>query len=180
MRNPQAKATIFTFLAILILVLGRATPILGLTTVTVEIIPGNLNLFDSSDPKLQAIVKDGDGRLINSGRQISIADARGNGGGWNLIVAATDFINDTDQNKQIPAANLRVLASPVVKTVAGNDPPIAAAGIVGKDGLKLLSSPPGRGMGSYHISFNFELKIPPAADDGTYTAYLIETLTSGP
>ena len=154
-------------------------PSIGTARISVAIKPGGLTIEDNGGPHLDVLVKNGTGGLSGEKRALRITDARGNGSGWNLVIASSDFVA-SNRAGRIAAENLEAAVAPAVIVVAGNAAPRSFAGKIGKAGLKLLSAAAGTGMGSYQAYLELNLKVPAKTPSGQYRAVITETLSSEP
>jgi hypothetical protein len=90
------------------------------------------------------------------------SDTTGSGNGWQVIISASDFTNETGHT--IPVTGFMVqLDDDDIKTIAGNTPPMSLvpnATTLSPQGTTILAADIGEGIGSYDFTPHFKLFIP--------------------
>lgn len=169
-------------IAISILLISLVYPANAENIISVKIRPGSLSIRQKNSPDLTADFRNGQAKLNNNILSLIVSDSRGNGGGWSLIVSASDLILLKKEGRyRISAKNLAIKSKPDVSTIAGNRPPKAFGGTIGRSGLKLLSAGSGDGMGDYKVSAKVRLRAPHSVvPDGTFLATITETVIGTP
>jgi hypothetical protein len=111
----------------------------------------------------------------------SAVDPTGAGAGWNVTIAATDFV---DGGNTIAVANFDArLLDANISTVAGNTAPtssITTYTALSTTAQTLLSAAVGDGMGSYTFVPDFTLDVAASTFAGTYTSTVTVAIVSGP
>jgi hypothetical protein len=101
--------------------------------------------------------------------------------GWNVQLAATDFVYSGSANgSNIPAANFAVTGSgaPTGASLTGVGRPTTSGTL--NSSLKLLNATEGNGLGTYDHAVDLGITIPGGARVGTYTSTVTITAASGP
>lgn len=143
---------------------------------TINIIGANLGLISSSDTSLTPITLSGaDTSVPGTFGMLEVSDARGTAGGWNVVLASTDFLRQ-DSTETIPATGFYVPAPPAVTTVYGGAPPVSDGGLLAGVGLTILDALPSTGAGQYTTIPDLELMVPAQTLNGTYEATITQTL----
>ena len=162
-----------------VVMLGAAVALAD--TVSVAINGDTLSMTTGGNQSLTPVTLNGlDQTTGGSLGSYLVADARGTGAGWNVVIAATDFEKVGDPTKTIPASGFQVTPAPAVTTVAGNAAPSSFTGVLGGGGNKILSAAIGAGMGTYQATPAVTLDVPAETYAGTYDSTVTATVISGP
>jgi hypothetical protein len=182
----------FKHLAAVILVLMACQPGLAqnsvTTNATITVNAGTLNVASTGDLTFSALTLDGTNQTATcSGTPtLTITDARGTGGGWNVTLQLTTAF--TSGSNTIAASNLSCTATGgTVTPSAGSGANPTQPGTTGTldSALKVLSAANSgtAGMGRYQFApatSQFNLTVPAATFAGSYTGTLTITLGTGP
>jgi len=170
------------FLIVAVLVLAAALYAVGTALaakINVKIKGGPLSLTPSADQAMNDVILDGNDTIATGTLgELQVKDARGTGAGWIVIVRATDFTEQSDPLKTIPATGFSIPAAPVVTVIAGSGGVSSGSGILKIPGIVLLDSPSPDGRGRYSITPDLELDIPAEVFVGTYASTVTETILS--
>lgn len=162
-----------------VVMLGAAVALAD--TVSVVVNGATLSMTTGGNQSLTPVTLNGlDQTTGGSLGTYQVADARGTGNGWNVVIAATDFAKQGDPAKTIPASGFQVTPAPAVTTVAGNAAPSSFAGVLGGGGNKILSAAIGAGMGTYQFTPAVTLDVPAETYAGTYDSTVTATVTTAP
>ena len=170
-----------TIAALVILVIVIAAGTAAAAKVTVVVTGGPLDIqLPFSDQSLNGVTLDGTNQTTTGTLgETRIRDARGTGTGWYVTVSATDFEEESDPGKTIPAGGFRVPVAPTVTVLSGFDGGIVAdSGPLAAPGLTLLVSPNPNGRGRFSVTPDLELDVPAETYIGTYASTITETITS--
>ena len=102
-----------------------------------------------------------------------VGDARGNGAGWSLTLAAS---LSSPGVRDFPAqhAIIGVVPTPTVRKISGRKPPETYGGMLDGRGMTMAVANPGRGMGVYELQPVLDIARP---SDLPHSAVLEATLT---
>src|SRR3990172_7762447 len=105
-----------TIAALVILVIVIAAGTAAAAKVTVVVTGGPLDIqLPFSDQSLNGVTLDGTNQTTTGTLgETRIRDARGTGAGWYVTVSATDFEEESDPGKTVPAGGFRVPVAPTV------------------------------------------------------------------
>ncbi|WP_017381812.1 WxL domain-containing protein [Paenisporosarcina sp. TG-14] len=153
---------------------------------TSEVTGGSLGDSGITATNFEAVTLDGTTQTVTAQiNSFTITDATGSGAGWNVSVAATQFMDGTGLKPL--AAGALGLAAPAVTLVEDNSDPIStittSSGIIDNGvAVEILSAALNGGKGSYSIaSIPMTLTLmPKEVYAGTYTSTITTSLTTGP
>ncbi len=122
---------------------------------------------------------------------LSVVDARGNGGGWNLTITSTQFTTGGANAQTLPATASTITASPTVACNAGStcsapvngvvySPLVVPAGPTAPTAVKFFSATANSGLGSFTITPTINLLIPANTYAGSYSSNVSVAVVSGP
>ncbi len=144
---------------------------------TISVVGASLEFTPSTDTSLAPVTLTGiDSTTTGLLGLLNVRDARGTGGGWNVVIASTDFALSGNPAVTISAANFTVPTAPPVNIISGSAPPTTAAGSLAGAGLAVMNAAPGSGMGHYEVAPGLELLVPAQAFSGTYEATITQTI----
>jgi hypothetical protein len=176
----QLRALMFAIALAVVLMSAIAVPPVFAAKVQLIIKPGPLTADFPLAPILSPIEMSGFDRTATGTLGLfDMRDARGNGAGWNLVLCASDFINQDDPAGIIPSSAFVVTPAPPVILIAGNTPPQSFGGSLAPS-LKILTAATNTGMGRFQVEPLVNLAIPADTLAGTYDSTLTLTLATGP
>ena len=123
---------------------------------------------------------------------LSVVDARGNGGGWNLTITSTQFSTGGVRPQILPLGASTINASPEVVCTTGNTctlpvnqvsyvhPLTVPSGAKAPAAIKFFSAAAGTGLGSFTITPTITILIPAKSYTGVYKCVVSVTIVSGP
>lgn len=123
---------------------------------------------------------------------LSIVDARGNGGGWNLTITSTQFSTGGAAPHTLATNASTMNASPQtvciendtctlpVNLVSYVHPLTVPAGIKAPAAVKFYSAAAHTGLGSFAITPTITISIPANTYAGVYSSIVTVTIVSGP
>lgn len=177
-KRHHVIAAVLASLALLLSVMTVGEPLsrqkVQADAVSVSVASGSLGSqeFRAEDTAMQRVP----GK--NSGLALALAptrvgDARGNGAGWSLTLAAT---LSSPKFGHFPAQHpiIGVAPSPKVHKISGRKPPETFGGMLDGPGMTMAVATPGRGMGVYELQPVLDIAMPPDLRQG---AVLEATLT---
>jgi hypothetical protein len=133
-----------------------------------------------------AATLDGTDQTVNYTVPLTIVDARGTGGGWNLTLTSTTF---TTGIRALPttASSLTAVTAACASGVTCTNPtnavafPIAVpAGTTAPTAVKFFNAAANTGMGSFTITPTVAVSVPGNAYAGTYSSTLTVAAIAGP
>jgi len=164
-------------------------------TATLDISGGVLSLATAA-VTLDALTLDGTQQLTASAAASNtwtVVDSRGTGDGWNVTVKSTDFSDGGSNTLVLGGAvrkfKIQLTAANITFIAGGGGVTTAAAGLTEiptgvAPPLKIASAASGgvAGTGTNELNPNFTLDIPAdtLVGNGTYTATLTVTVSTGP
>ena len=197
MRLLKNRSIGFYLCLVLLLTLaigGSAIVYADSSPVTVPVKAGSLT---EANPTNQVSVNfNGTIRLVTYTLPITVIDARGSAGGWNLMVTSTKFKltngQDKDHDKDIDklpshasyitgvneSCDVNSTCTSPINSIsyplllpAGNPPPPP---------VKFFNATVGSGLGKILLTMMVQVKIPAPKATGTYTSTVILTIVNGP
>ena len=102
--------------------------------------------------------------------------------GWNVVVSASDFINENSRHLSADNLSVRLLDGNIV-VISGESGPTSTQttyAAIGSQTIKIISANAGFGQGVYNLTPDFQLNIPPQTFAGTYSANLTISVVAGP
>lgn len=131
-------------------------------------------------------------KSVNYSLPITVTDARGSGGGWNLMITSTRLTYTVGKNKnKLPTNASRITGMSVACAVnstctkpinshsyrnsfiipAGDTPPPA---------VEFFDSSVGSGLGAFLLTMMVQVNIPDHTDAGIYTSTIYLSVVAGP
>ncbi len=166
----------------IVLLISLVITVPALADATVTISGGSLSVTPQSIG-FGTVTLTGADQTITDGDSTnwSAVDPTGTAVGWNVTIAATDFISGVNT---IAVANFRaMLLDANISTVAGNTAPtssITAYAALSTTAQTLLSAAANEGMGTYNFVPDFELDVAAETFAGSYTSTVTVAIISGP
>lgn len=151
-------------------------------------------LGESSPSNKVSLNLDGTVRLVNYTFPITVIDARGSGGGWNVTITSTQFRlhdgKDHDQGKERLSAKASSIIGVNVSCAPNSTctnpmnsvsyPLLVPAGKIPPPPVKFFNAAAGSGLGEFLLSMMVQVKVPAKVEPGTFTSTIIVTIANGP
>ncbi|MEI8105446.1 MAG: WxL domain-containing protein [Actinomycetes bacterium] len=133
-----------------------------------------------------ATTLDGTDQTVNYTVPLTVVDARGTGGGWNLTITSTTFTTGT-KTLATAASSLPSVTTSCVVSVTCTNPTngttypitVPAAGTA-PTAVKFFSSASATGLGSFTITPTIAVSIPGNTYAGSYSSTLTVAAVAGP
>jgi hypothetical protein len=129
---------------------------------------------------------DGTDQTVTYQLPLTVVDARGTGGGWNLTVTSTQFTAGT-HTLATSASSMTTVASTCNAGSTCTNPtnaialPIAVpAGVTAPTAVKFFNSAANTGMGSFTVTPTVSVTIPGNAYAGSYASTVTVAVAAGP
>ncbi len=133
-----------------------------------------------------AATLDGTDQTVNYTVPLTIVDARGTGGGWNLTLTSTTFTTGT-RTLATTASSLTAVTAGCTTGVTCTNPtnavtfPVAdPAGATAPAAVKFFNAAANTGMGSFTITPTIAVSVPGNSYAGTYSSTLTVAAVAGP
>jgi hypothetical protein len=185
----------FYLCLVLLLILtigGTAIAYADSGTATVPVKPGSLSKSNANQVSLN-VRQSKKAQLVSYTLPITVIDARGSGGGWNLAITSTTFQltgNDKDSKKdQLPtnassitgvsvACGAHSTCTNTVNTISY--PLVVPAGSTPPPPVKFFNASLRSGLGKFLLTMVVQVSVPASKESGTYTSTIILTIANGP
>jgi hypothetical protein len=179
------------FFLILVLTLGGSTLAAladSSTGATVVVTAGTLSESGPATVSAGGVTLNGTDQTTTYALGLTVTDARGNGGGWNLTITSTTFTTGTHS---LPTTASSIGAAPTVSCVSGSTctnptssgityPLLVPAAATAPTPVKLFNAAANTGMGSFTITPTVTISIPANTFAGTYSSTVSVAIVSGP
>lgn len=174
-----------------VLVLGLATaPVSWRATVSSAMAAGSLTESIATAPAV-SVTLNGTDQAPTSTMDISVADSRGTGAGWNLTITSTQFSTGGASPRTLSTAVASITAVAAATTCVPSSTCVAPtnsvtypvpvpAGPVAPAAVKFYNAALNTGLGTFTISPTIRLAIPANAYAGSYTSTITVSIVTGP
>jgi hypothetical protein len=129
---------------------------------------------------------DGTDQTVTYQLPLTVVDARGTGGGWNMTVTSTQFTTGT-RTLATSASSMTTVASACNAGSTCTSPtnaltlPIAVpAGVTAPTAVKFFNSAANTGMGAFTVTPTVSVTIPGNAYAGSYASTVTVAIAAGP
>jgi WxL domain surface cell wall-binding len=157
------------------------------TGATAVVNAGNLSETGPSAVSATPVTLNGSDQTTNYSLGLTVTDARGSGGGWNLTITSTTFTAGT-HTLSTTASNIS--AAPTVACTGGSTctnptnaityPLGVPAAATAPTPVKLFNAAANTGMGNFTITPTVTVSIPANTFTGSYTSTVSVAVVSGP
>ena len=168
-------------LALAVLALVAATAALAGTLTTTATVTGTagVSLSLPANPSVSDTL-DGTDQTVSYAPLLGVADARGDGTGWNLQISATTFTSGSHTLNQGQVASVaqacKAGSTCTLATSSGISYPLT----IGTTAAKFFSAALNTGLGKIDVTPTITVAIPGNAYAGTYTSTVTIAATAGP
>ena len=183
MKNRQAAALLLSLVVVLATAaVATATSITTTATVTGT---GSVSLAAGATASFSDTL-DGTDQTVTYQIPLTVIDARGTGGGWNMTVTSTQFTTGT-HTLATGASSITTIASACNAGSTCTNPtnavtvPIAVpAAVSAPAAVKFFNSAANTGMGSFTVTPTISVTIPGNAYAGSYASTVTVAVAAGP
>ena len=182
----QKRAT-YLFLVPLVVALATATVAAAnnITTTATVTGAGSVSLAAATTASFSDTLN-GIDQTVTYQIPLTVIDARGTGGGWNLTVTSTQFTGGT-HTLATSASSITTMASTCnVGSTCTNPtnavalPIVVPAGVSAPAAVKFFNSAANTGMGSFTVTPTISVTIPGNAYAGSYASTVTVAVAAGP
>ena len=177
--------TLFLTAAAAALVLAAVATAATITATATVTGAGSVSLASGATTSLASTL-DGTDQTVTYQLPLTVVDARGTGGGWNLTITSTTFTTGT-RSLAPNASSLTTVASACNAGSTCTNPtssitlPVAVpAATTAPTAVKFFNSAAYTGMGSFTVTPTVSVSIPGNAYAGTYTSTVTVAVAAGP
>lgn len=179
------------FIMVFTLVIGGSTMAAladSSTGATIGVGAGQLSESAPTAVAAASVTLNGSDQTTTYSIGLTVTDARGNGGGWNLTITSTTFSSGANSLSTTASS---ISAAPNVACNAGSSctsptnsvtypPLVVPAGATAPTAVKFFNAAANTGMGKFTITPIVNVAIPANAYAGTYSSTVSVAMVSGP
>ena len=181
--NKQAAALVLPLVVVLATAAVAAAN--NITTTATVTGAGSVSLAAATTASFSDTL-DGTDQTVTYQIPLTVIDARGTGGGWNLTVTSTQFTGGT-HTLATSASSMTTVTSACNAGSTCTNPtnavalPIAVpAGVTAPAAVKFFNSAANTGMGSFTVTPTISVTIPGNAYAGSYASTVTVAVAAGP
>jgi hypothetical protein len=182
----QKRATLLFLLPLVIALATAAAAAASTITATATVTgTGSVSLSAVTTASFSDTL-DGTDQTVTYQLPLTVVDARGTGGGWNLTVTSTQFTTGT-RTLATNASSMTIVSSTCNAGSTCTNPtnaiglPIAVpAGVTAPTAVKFFNSAATTGMGSFTVTPTVSVTIPGNAYAGSYASTVTVAVAAGP
>jgi len=183
MKNRQAAALLLPL--VVVLATAAVATAASITTTATVTGTGSVSLAAGATASFSDTL-DGTDQTVTYQIPLTVIDARGTGGGWNMTVTSTQF-NTGSHTLSTSASSITSIASACNAGSTCTNPtnavtvPIAVqAAVSAPAAVKFFNSAANTGLGRFDITPTINVAIPGNAYAGTYTSTVTIAAATGP
>jgi hypothetical protein len=180
------RATAFVFSLVVVLATAAVAAANTITTTANVTGAGSVSLATAATASFSDTL-DGTDQTVTYQLPLTVIDARGTGGGWNLTVTSTQFTAGT-HTLATGASSLTSLTSACNAGSTCTSPTnaitlpigVPAAGVTAPTAVKFFNSAATTGMGAFTLTPTISVTIPGNAYAGSYASTVTVAVAAGP
>lgn len=163
------------------------------TGASVAVKAGTLTETGPSSVSASDVTLNGNDQTTTYALGLTVTDARGNSGGWNLTITSTTFTGTGGTPPVLPTTASSILAGPTVACISGGGhctspipdgtvtyPVGVPAAAIAPAAVKFFNAGGGSGLGKFTVTPTVTISIPANTTADTYTSTVSVAVVSGP